>query len=195
MGAKFKIGDRVTRGAGRADGKVLSLHNIAGHEFATVDYGVFGEWKFRLDELTLSPAQPAPLTIRAGAYYLTRDGRKVGPMEVYSKNHWYDSATGDLWRLDGSEVYDPQGDLIAEWVDEPAAVGAGSNDNGTAGFTIPIMDDEDVEPDTKLLVSISADTSALDAEIDRILRRLKKLKKKARKLSVNLEYSELLSAA
>lgn len=51
------------------------------------------------------------------------------------------------------------------------------------------------EPDVSLSVTVSADTSALDAEIDRVKRKLKKLKKRARKLGIRLDYSELRDVA
>lgn len=91
-------------------------------------------WYVRWDNLEIAP----PLTIEAGKFYRTRDGRKVGPATA---------RTGDLysdgpWRLDGWN-YDNNGicsnlggrdpkDLIAEWVDEPlatASTDAASNDN------------------------------------------------------------------
>lgn len=216
MGAKFKIGDRVRAlrscGAGGfvAGGVYIVKHAYfqGAHHRISVEVDSVGSttngWIAENFELlpVAANAQPTPLTIQAGAYYRTRDGRKVGPAEAIGGGKFcWDVPHGQAfygYTADGKScIRVALDDLIAEWVDEPAADAkvAGSNDNGTAGFTIPIMDDEDVEPDSKLVVSISADTTALDAEIDRVLRRLKKLKKKARKLGVNLEYSELLSAA
>lgn len=219
---KFKVGDRVTtndttnvdiiqhwndwfRGEhGEIVDGALVVASVSDKRIGLSNRA--GAAHFYMPQSTLTIA---PLTIRAGRYYRTRDGRKVGPMAWSRRGILWATAPGfcsDRWYtqhnmhfkgcyINASTVEETNDDLIAEWVDEPAAVDAGSNDNGTAGFTIPIMDDEDAEPDSKLLVSISADTSALDTEIDRVLRRLKKLKKKARKLGVNLEYSELLSAA
>ena len=300
MGAKFKIGDRVRAlrscGAGGfvAGGVYIVKHAYfeGAHHRISVEVDSVGSttngWIAENFELlpVAANAQPAPLTIQAGAYYRTRDGRKVGPMDGPSQwlGQWFDrsvSVSSQGWFSNGAfiEGCNSPLDLIAEWVDEPinlreevesgrmsvdearAHVGldpaavAGSNENGTpkfrggdrvrdisyenllatvvaaqgdkvgvhydgdpapskpimfpaadyvlvetsqsptTGFTVPHFDDEDVGPDSKLVVSISADTNALDAEIDRVLRRLKKLKKKARKLGVNLEYSELLSAA
>lgn len=81
----------------------------------------------------LAAALRKPLTIHAGRYYKTRDGRKVGPMQN----------CGYYWRIDGDGEGNPghytkdgisafEGilprdevrhvfDLIAEWHDEPAA--------------------------------------------------------------------------
>ncbi|MBB6299953.1 hypothetical protein [Rhizobium leucaenae] len=85
--------------------------------------------------LKLAPA-PAPLTITAGRYYKTRDGRKVGPIVVAQGQSGYWS-----WKLaSGTHYYRNDGfscpgwayghrhkdDLIAEWVDEPATI---ANDN------------------------------------------------------------------
>ncbi|MGO8211883.1 ribosomal protein L7/L12 [Rhizobium ruizarguesonis] len=78
-------------------------------------------------------AAPAPLTITAGKFYKTRDGRKVGPLRTWPDldgNPYPDrlcEAHGDgrYWMLDGKGVC--ADDLIAEWVDEPAT--AIANDN------------------------------------------------------------------
>lgn len=72
--------------------------------------------------------EPAPLTIEAGKFYRTRDGRKVGPMRsghlyggrpfeglvdgVFNVSYWQD---GREWEKEES-----QSDLVAEWV-EPTA--------------------------------------------------------------------------
>lgn len=67
-------------------------------------------------------AQPATLKIKAGRYYRTRDGRKVGPMErmvhpvfTWASDDCYYDETGRATHLDISN------DVVAEWVDEPAA--------------------------------------------------------------------------
>lgn len=76
-----------------------------------------------------SPA-PATLTIKAGKFYKTRDGRKVGPVTHnghgvfgapgFGQNRWY--ATGRSY----SDHKTLPSDIIVEWVDEPKA----GNDNG-----------------------------------------------------------------
>jgi hypothetical protein len=91
----------------------------------------------------LQPAAPAPLTIEAGKLYKTRDGRKVGPMTFagvgerskywagapgFPKDNWYTQFNAHWGKyvgrtdIGGGENAD---DIIAEWIDEPAA----SNDN------------------------------------------------------------------
>lgn len=77
-----------------------------------------------------APAAPAPLTIRAGCYYKTRDGRKVGPMRQ-DRGFWNadGGANGTPGHFTGSGISALNGilprdeqrqrhDLIAEW---PAA--------------------------------------------------------------------------
>lgn len=86
-------------------------------------------------------AQPAALTIAAGKFYKTRDGRRVGPMETMP---WTDDEMSVLIDgearvfsvLGGEHVYGLRElDLIAEWADEPATAPAtqvaatASNDN------------------------------------------------------------------
>lgn len=97
-------------------------------------------------------AQPAVLTITAGKFYRTRDGRKVGPMVSNGPAAplwpWYasDGDYGNFCRDDGTVHYgDNQphdDDLIAEWVDEPVAVAAtASNDNAApAKFDFKVGD-------------------------------------------------------
>lgn len=67
------------------------------------------------------------MKIEAGKYYKTRDGRKVGPVEVTEYNEAYPNAkfwidkygliqeNGKFGNGEGS----PELDLIAEWQDEP----------------------------------------------------------------------------
>ncbi|RVO41329.1 hypothetical protein CN093_08675 [Sinorhizobium meliloti] len=109
-------------------------------------------------------AQPAALVVKAGKYYRTRDGRKVGPMFLSDDQEtaypfggeiegepgadWY-TADGNWW-CDGSEA---ERDIIVEWVDEHAAkatvgaqvdtiaeeygpVVAASNDNAKPKFKV-----------------------------------------------------------
>ena len=65
-----------------------------------------------------------PITIEAGKYYKTRDGRKVGPMEGVCFK-WVEGAAGVTdpeWDNDGSYRYGYTtrcDDLIAEWTDTP----------------------------------------------------------------------------
>ena len=70
-----------------------------------------------------NPGQPA-LQIKAGKYYRTRDGRKVGPMirepdGNYMANHPDGRGTAS-WMRDGIRYGggEPKADLIAEWRDD-----------------------------------------------------------------------------
>lgn len=87
-----------------------------------------------------APEKPATLKIEAGKFYKTRDGRKVGPMIEdkwhdrdygWTVEHEFNAEYGKAWRADGTFHVDRSrkhsADLIAEWIDEPAA--KASNDN------------------------------------------------------------------
>ncbi|QIG68689.1 hypothetical protein EVB67_039 [Rhizobium phage RHph_TM3_3_14B] len=95
---------------------------------------------------------PAAFTIKAGKFYKTRDGRKVGPvteegyMDVYpfrvpggpyGKVYIRKDGTANLGM---SEKESPLWDLIAEWVDEPAIVVAASNDAAPTGPKFKVGD-------------------------------------------------------
>jgi hypothetical protein len=59
------------------------------------------------------------MKIEAGKYYLTRDGRKVGPMNY----KWSDIVefNGNVWWRDDGSVYkrkETPRDLVAEWTEE-----------------------------------------------------------------------------
>lgn len=70
---------------------------------------------------------PTTLTIEAGKYYRTRDGRKVGPMETWPLGGWHaDRApvplSGGLWDDSGAAWFEnskDSPDLIAVWVEVP----------------------------------------------------------------------------
>lgn len=145
--SKFRVGDRVRvlrDGYGYAErgheGTVAKVDNYnVGVEMDypfEVGHGVTGlRWNFFKpdEELELIKSIYAqPLTIEAGRFYKTRDGRKVGPMvsgaNIYDKEYpftvdHYFAQSGKAWRADGT--FDPYhkphpADLVAEWV-EPAA--------------------------------------------------------------------------
>jgi hypothetical protein len=119
---KFKVGDRVRVIDERGGRKIgdIAVVSKAG-DLKGLSGGSIGLFAYRLE-----PAPP--LTITAGKFYKTRDGRKVGPMEagVWGRV-FYDSSrsiTGQSWNEDGSFIYGVVNniDIIAEWVDEPVAV-------------------------------------------------------------------------
>lgn len=66
------------------------------------------------------------LTIEAGKFYRTRDGRKVGPILIYSSGEHFHVEDGtflgdQLWNADGTVLSSNRAnDLVAEWIDEPA---------------------------------------------------------------------------
>ncbi|NZD50502.1 hypothetical protein [Rhizobium leguminosarum] len=76
---------------------------------------------------------PVTLTLEAGKFYKTRDGRKVGPVTVSSDGDtaWDGSDNGyaTVFTNTGRANYegDHPDDYVAEWIDEPAV--AASNDN------------------------------------------------------------------
>lgn len=59
-----------------------------------------------------------------GGFYKSADGEKVGPMVAYGDYFKvYDDPKERLWRKNGNRYFreSSHNDLIAEWVDEPAA--------------------------------------------------------------------------
>ena len=226
-----------------------------------------GEYTYASDDELAPVAEQHPLTIQAGRYYKTRDGRKVGPMEVTldgeywtpndGRYHYNNDGTRRFGEDDETVViaewptasnaaaevdnmrdeYGPYGDMLDGGIDGP--YNEPVNDNGKPKFKVgdrvrvtdpslfrvgtrvgdlgtvtsdyygkgndyvdidlyhstegkidQIARPEHIElaPDSKLIITMTADTSALDAEIDRVKRRLKKLAKRARKLGIRLDY-------
>lgn len=84
-------------------------------------------WYAKWDHL-----KPVSFKIEAGKYYRTRDGRKVGPMEVWCFGGWHSDRAerplnGGVWLDDGTAKYagaKDSPDLIAEWIDEPVKAAA-----------------------------------------------------------------------
>jgi hypothetical protein len=145
-----KVGDRVTTngntrvniekhwneifrlGSGDIINGALVVTSVADHAGSNVGLSnKVGRNHFFMPAGTLQPAAPATLTIEAGKFYKTRDGRKVGPVRrdgEFREGHWYWSApyvdgihTAN-WCQSGSfyERGEYSLDLIAEWVDDPA---------------------------------------------------------------------------
>ncbi len=156
-----KVGDRV-----RVVKAVLAhKYDYVGREFTVtkeaykVDSGVqtwggdnAGGFVWRTDELepltvtvaapVAAQAQPATLTIEAGKFYKTRDGRKVGPVNqrdgYLEVEFFHYSTTGECCFLgkSGDDTH-PKRDLIAEWVDEPTAEPAKANNDNAAPLANP----------------------------------------------------------
>lgn len=196
IGDKVVILDNKTLGGATIKeypvGSILTIERTCSDADGNEAYLFAGHHQY-LRRTQIEPVTEPTLTIEAGRHYKTRDGRKVGPLTqnddmphlfgapqigISHNAQWYDTGRALSYGEHPS-------DIIAEWVDEQQP----ANDNSTAGFTIPILDDEP-QADTNLHIKFTGDFSELDAEIDRVKRRLKKLAKKARKLGINLEYDD-----
>lgn len=152
---KFKVGDRVIsndndtrgeRGVVIKDDFYCGITMVKfdtwrhGHDGVNL-LGDCGKDHWLVNNEDLLPATPATLTIEAGKFYKTRDGRKVGPLRSSGNLFWplktIAGMTTFYYREDGhscpgsARLHRDADDLIAEWVDEPAAPVAASNDNKT----------------------------------------------------------------
>lgn len=148
--------------------------------------------------VSAAPAAPVaePLTIQAGRFYKTRDGRKVGPMvlsEVVDcqsgkngeKYTWSDIESGNTYTDVGRYAWDTtrehENDLVAEWPDTTTNVAA----------TVDALDEEygpgvavaDRDNDTVGL-TVSLDTSELHEDLDAVIAKLKKIRKLQRELGL-----------
>ncbi|MBC7149041.1 MAG: hypothetical protein H5U22_06645 [Rhizobium sp.] len=141
------------------------------------------------------PAAQAQLTIQAGKFYKTRDGRKVGPM-VKRYSTAFDTGEpliaanvggqAKLFRVDGgAHLFKEEGlDLISEW---PADTDATTN----VAATVDALDEEygpvvavaDRDNDT-VGFTVSLDTSELHEELDAVIAKLKKIRKLQRELGL-----------
>lgn len=143
---KFKVGDRFRRIVNEGEREpnfqigfestVKSLHGdyIRDED----DYG------HSIDNIV---PLPTTLTIEAGKFYLTRDGRKVGPMRRWSDEaiHRWEADDDDLsyiWADDGTEI-DSDIDDSADLVAEAKSDDSGSTTGSTTGFTVPLEAYED----------------------------------------------------
>lgn len=124
-GIDYKVGDEFVL-TNDGDGKSVYFDDNAGddrmrpqEEFELLPVAATGT----------TESQPATLTIEAGKFYRTRDGRKVGPMcEFVSGRYRECDGDGRWWDKYGvGHMYAKGYDLIAEWVDEPVA--QDTNDN------------------------------------------------------------------
>lgn len=196
---KFKVGDRVRYRDEYCDG-VGTVHATNGPDqwFVKVDpkdanrcpfnggtTRLFGANNLELAAVAPQPQPPAkePLRIEAGKFYLTRDGRKVGPMRRWSDEaiHRWEADDDDLsyiWADDGTEIdsdIDDSADLVAEWTEPQStkeildeleawvaeqdaikAAGKGIARGSTAGFTVPLCALE-AEPDLTAIGKAYAD--------------------------------------
>lgn len=125
------------------DGIIKSL-NSEGYRFCVKTGDAVGYVSIEhIEPITTAtiPEQPATIKIEAGKFYKTRDGRKVGPVRLKA-THGSDGPyrINGLWNylengLVGSiSNGDHKDDLIAEWIDKPAA--KPSNDNAKPNFKV-----------------------------------------------------------
>lgn len=136
--AKFKVGDRVRvlprdkslpySGHGAKNGQQFTVRRVRGDAADNLDTELWCFFDHEVELVTPS------LTIQAGRYYKTRDGRKVGPMEVWGGmtssddgGPLFDTRCADFdgcyWQQTGtsgdSDSYcNSDLDLIAEWPTE-----------------------------------------------------------------------------
>lgn len=136
--SKFKVGDRVRYLGGSNAARVgaEAIVESVGEEFINLRWIRNGLDNQQMDggyypSRFAAVAPATALTLHTGKFYSTRDGRKVGPMEIDEAREWpayVDQAPqyNHEWRLDGTwncfVGIDSMNDLIAEWVDEPAVV-------------------------------------------------------------------------
>lgn len=174
--SKFKVGDRVRvtdprlLRTGTPVGAIGTITEIGGRfayfELEHPECGKIVQILYDAEEyLELLPATRATgtLTIREGRYYITRGGRKVGPMRRWNGETEHPWETDDdlpyIWADDGTEIdsdIDDSADLVAE-ADEPPVAEQRAGDiplydprkdtgivGSTAGFTVPLCayDDE-----------------------------------------------------
>lgn len=250
---KFKVGDRVRTTNPEEPWNGVGTIIKQGSFCWIVDFD--GEEGGFMTEQLVPVAPQQQLTIREGAYYRTRDGRKVGPMKPDGAKFVWAEVDGVVRSFEraGGKHYIDELNLIAEWVDEPAADAAGDDeievgdrvrvvrlgrdkggsDHGaeigkeyvitdvidgeyftsayyfyrheiekvskpaagtptpTTGFTVPLDAEEDGSREVdEIVVRVTVDASGLNDELDLIGKRLKKLKKRARKLGLKLDYAE-----
>ena len=106
-----------------------------------------GGYVWRADELepilATTPERPATLTLEAGKFYKTRDGRKAGPAFISGNIATFGNASNyasAVWSDDGrsssreDKLSLKDNDIVAEWIDEPVA--KPSNDNAKPKFKV-----------------------------------------------------------
>ncbi|MBB4192752.1 hypothetical protein [Rhizobium aethiopicum] len=151
-----KVGDRVVwlepfKASMYTKGKEYLIHKEEYGTLLITDDTDNLHHSWNRENIPASFSLVAPLTIEAGKFYKTRDGRKVGPMGgdvhfAYDTNEPCLSArVEDKTRLfrqsSGIHLFgDENIDLIAEWVDEPVAVAASNDNRADAGGGFKVGD-------------------------------------------------------
>lgn len=210
-----KVGERVRyvgdKGQFYTNGKDYDVLAVGEEEFSFTDDSNNGPhfWtactiagKFIPAPAADTPPVAEPLTITAGKFYKTRDGRNVGPMERNvlvgcqkgangEKYTWSDSDGGNTYTDGGRYAYDTthdhEDDLVAEWVDTPAAPVT------NLAATVDAINDEygpvvrevygDRDNDTTQL-TVTIDAEQVHDELDTIIAKLKKIRKLQRELGL-----------
>lgn len=159
-----KVGERVrvtekANSAWAGEGEVTAIHPGFGTHSLSMQTGcrAGNSGDFLLNEIEplsvaaeAKPAAPVaePLTIQAGKFYKTRDGRKVGPMKYNDLGSGFSdiskTLTSQKWNADGRYIIGTTSplDLIAEWqehVDITAATIDAINDEyGPVAREVPV---------------------------------------------------------
>lgn len=192
LAPKFAVGDRVRATSSGCDitgGKIYPVTRVL-ETGAWISDDAGDDNFVYFDDI--EPASPQPctktLTIQAGRYYKTRDGRKVGPLtseygNVFSApgfvDHWYE--TGFSY---SDETVTPT-DIIAEW---PAA--EDSNHCACAAAEVDNPRDEygpfgDMQ--TSFTIGVDTDDTT---ELDWVRRKLAKMQRKASWQGLTVSVSE-----
>jgi len=166
----FKVGDRVRviakTGARMPDIGVVGVICDCddGYTVAVEGVGAFG---YDAHDLEL-----VPMLLEHGRYYRSRNGRKIGP--VYVVNSQAGGCIADdgdechPYRRDGTIMYSDSEhlDLISEWIDEP------------------VKADAPVEACEIIRLTVTADTTDLDARLDGIIQKLERIDELSSKLGL-----------
>lgn len=193
---KFKVGDRV---------RVVNNHtdrlDCTGQEGVVRSADDDGDVVVRLADgdrfFKESELEPAALTIQAGRYYRTRDGRKVGPMRETLYGQWVDTKrtiTSYGWSDNGTFIAGATSrlDLIAEWVDEPTPAKPANDNGSTAGFTVPLCAYED---DFDICGHRDSDDDIVQLSVSELTAALAESLKVARKVGKTIKRGDLVILA
>lgn len=182
-GARFHEGDRVRmvkegRSTTGAVGKLATIGSWNGRVMDDGDYLLnidaphddYKTMAVRPQFTRIMPdgIEPATLTIRAGAYYKTCDGRKVGPMEHrHAGFTWRNHGEVRYVDAEGKHIYGLRNcDLIAEWPAEWPATPTTIADivrkhSGTA--IVCLIENGQPKPSTLPFVHLNKDAAATEA--------------------------------